>query len=108
MSHVRDTQQELAILAMAQVVYADGSLNRRQLNQLSRASRRDVLKSWLDQQAVRRLSAALLNDIVEQSGPQAAPGTIDLAGGLHLIWNKARIWLQTTTATTSKAVQHTT
>ena len=94
-SRTWDTQQELTELVLASLLNREGDMNRRELNQLSPASRRQLLHCWLHQQSVSRLNSALLQHIIEQTGLQAAPGSIDLAGGLKLIWNKEWIVIET-------------
>ena len=93
-SHLWDTQQELTKLALARLLSNNGNLNRRELNQLSPTSRQQLLESWLHQQSVNGMSSALLQDIVKQSGPQAAPGSIDLKRDLKVLWSKEWIILE--------------
>ena len=94
MSHVRDTQQELATLALAPLLNTDGALNRRELNQLSQASRRQLLEVWLHHQGANRLTSTLLNTLVVHTSPKRSPGQIDLNGDLRLTWNRQWIKLQ--------------
>ena len=94
-SRTWDTQQELTELVLASLLNKDGYMNRRKLNQLSSANRRQLLHYWLHQQSVSRLSSALLQHIIEQIRAQAAPGRIDLAGNLRLIWTKEWIAIKT-------------
>ena len=85
LSQVQDSRQELAELALQQLLQHDG-LDRRGLGRLSGPSRRQLLALWLRQQGVTGCDAALLEELSRRLAHGAAGGGCDLPGGWRLSW----------------------
>ena len=84
-SHLRDTQQELRLLALDSLRSSSG-LDRRRLGALRPSTRRQLLTRWMEQQGVPALNAALLEQLSERLALGAAGGGCDLPGGWRLQW----------------------
>ena len=84
-SHLRDTQQELSLLALDSLRSSSG-LDRRRLGALRPSTRRQLLTLWMEQQGVPALNAALLEQLSERLALGAAGGGCDLPGGWRLQW----------------------
>ena len=84
-SQLRDTQQELSLLALEPLRTSTG-LDRRRLGALQPSTRRQLLAVWLEQQGVAGLNAALLEQLTDRLALGAAGGGCDLPGGWRLQW----------------------
>ena len=84
-SQLRDTQQELSLLALEPLRTSTG-LDRRRLGALQPSTRRQLLAVWLEQQGVAGLNAALLEQLTDRLALGAAAGCCDLPGGWRLQW----------------------
>nr|WP_115094966.1 tRNA lysidine(34) synthetase TilS [Synechococcus sp. UW106] len=93
MSQVRDSQRELSHMAL-EVLHTQAGLDRRNLGELSSATRRLLLAQWLQKHGVPALPASQLDELsrrLENGGPG---GAADLAGGWQLSWKGGELVLQ--------------
>ena len=92
-SQLRDTQQELSLLALEPLRTSTG-LDRRRLGALQPSTRRQLLAVWLQQQGVPGLTAALLQQLTDRLALGASGGGCDLPGNWRLQWQGDNLSLQ--------------
>lgn len=86
-SQLRDTQQVLQKLALeALTLDAPTTLQKRRLAQLPADVRRNLLAHWLESQGVPGLSAQLLEELSQATGPGCPAGGRDLPKGWRIQW----------------------
>jgi len=93
LSHVRDTQAELAELVLQQLE-CDGVLRRRQIGAFSSGTRRVLLALWLEQHGVPPLDAVQFEQLSGQLELGKPGGQRDLPGGWRLSWQGDALTLQ--------------
>lgn len=86
LSHVQDTQDELAQITLTTLAQDDG-LNRRSLNALSEATRQTILHYWLQNNGVPSSNASLISELSYQLSFGSSAGMRTLQGGWTLKWN---------------------
>ena len=93
MSQLRDTQQNLAALALTTLQSNEG-LDRKALGLLPQPTRRQLLAQWLKQQGVPGLDAPTLEQLSHRLGQAAPAGEAHLRKGWILSWQGSDLILQ--------------
>ncbi|AII42024.1 hypothetical protein KR100_01205 [Synechococcus sp. KORDI-100] len=93
MSHVQDTQNELADIALETLTEVDG-LDRRRLSSLSDATRQAVIHHWIQTSGVPTTSAVLIAQLSHRLRFGSAAGTKALPGDWILQWDNKIVRLR--------------
>ena len=92
-SQVRDTQQQLASIALETLRFGDG-LDRRALGRLPAGTRRTLLANWLNQQGVKAIAATALDRLSHRLALGQPAGQCDLPDRCALVWQGETLWLK--------------
>ena len=93
LSHVQDTQNELADIALETLVEVDG-LDRRRLSSLSDATRQTVIHHWIQTSGVPTINATLITELSHRLRFGSAAGTKALPGDWILQWDNKIVRLR--------------
>jgi tRNA(Ile)-lysidine synthase len=93
MSQLRDTQHNLAALALTTLQNNEG-LDRKALGRLPQPTRRQLLAQWLNQQGVPGLDAPTLEQLGHRLRQAAPAGEAHLPQGWILSWQGSDLILQ--------------
>jgi tRNA(Ile)-lysidine synthase len=93
MSQLRDTQQNLAALALTTLQHKEG-LDRKALGRLPQPTRRQLLAQWLNQQGVPGLDAPTLEQLGHRLRQAAPAGEAHLPQGWIVSWQGSDLILQ--------------
>ena len=93
MSQLRDTQQNLAALALTTLQSNEG-LDRKALGRLPQPTRRQLLAQWLNQKGVPGLDAPTLEQLSHRLRQAAPAGEAHLPKGWILSWQGSDLILQ--------------
>ncbi len=99
LAEAEQAQGELLELALAALEIQapagglDSALNRKGLNELTRANQGQLIQRWLERLGRQRCSDRTLSNVLDGLSEPASAGGADLGAGWRLHWRSSTLWL---------------